>query len=416
MKYHIRQKKLSSAEFITLMALMTSLIALSIDAVMPAFPTMAATLEGANSNNIQLIIPFIFLGLSTGTLFFGPLSDIVGRKTPVIIGLIIYFIGSVIIINSQNFETLILGRILEGFGLAGPRTTSVALTRDLYEGDAMARVMSFIMMVFIMVPIIAPSAGQAILLIASWRVLFIIFIVMALISLLWFMLRQQETLPPKKRQKPSVKSILSALKEVLSTRKTFGYTLSSGMITGAFMGYLTLAQPIFQTEYHMGQAFPLFFASLAAAIGFASFCNGKLVFRYGAKNMATFGATLLTLTAFIFLGIIWTQNGQPPLWLLVIFLAPILFSIGLLFGNQSALAMEPIGHIAGTGSAIINSISSLMGVALSVAIEKNFHNTVTPLVLSFAGLGLLSLFTMQWANTTKITVPIPNDLQNQSIR
>lgn len=396
-------KSLHPVEFIILMGLMTALIALSIDAVMPAFPAMAADFHVAHDNSIQLVITGLFLGLSIGTLFFGPLSDIMGRKRPVIIGLFIYFLGSLLIIQSHTIDLLMVGRILQGFGLAAPRTASIALTRDLYQGDAMARVMSFIMMVFIMVPVIAPSIGQAILLITGWRSLFSIFMVIALICLLWFIIRQPETLTPEKRQPFSVERITYAFKEVIGNRQALGYTLAAGLISGAFMGYLSLAQPIFQDEYHMGKSFPLFFASLAISIGLASFFNGRLVFRYGAKNMVRYGGYALTLSASIFLAVAWINNGQPSLWILVVFMAVILFSTGIMFGNLNALAMEPIGHVAGMGAAIVGACSLFMGVILSVVIEQMYHNTITPLIIGFAVLGLSTIITMQWANSNHLS-------------
>lgn len=390
-------------EFILLMALITSLIALSIDAIMPAFPVMTKDLHVMGNNSIQSVIIYIFLGLAIGQLLFGTISDIFGRRMPVIIGLVLYIAGSLLALFSHNLNIMIVARIMEGIGLSGPRAASIALTRDLYEGDSMARVMSFIMMVFIMVPIVAPTIGQFILFFASWKAIFYFLIIIGCISLVWFSLRQPETLPPEKRLSFSWSQLLFSVKEILNNKQSLGYTLTGGIINGAFIGYLSLSQPIFQDEYHLGNKFPIFFALLAIAIGTASFINGKFVIRFGAQKMSYYAAIVFTLSSSIFFIVAQITNGHPSLYLLVAFMLIILFAIGIMFGNQVALAMNPIAHIAGIGAAIVGASSTLIGVSISIIIVHSFNQTVTPLAVAFVLCGMLTVIIMHFSKIPPYT-------------
>ncbi|MDD7805263.1 MAG: multidrug effflux MFS transporter [Endozoicomonas sp. (ex Botrylloides leachii)] len=397
---NINTHKISTNEFVLLMALITSLIALSIDAIMPAFPMMAKDLHVIRNNSIQSVIVYIFLGLAIGQLLFGPLSDIVGRKIPVITGLIIYITGTLLALFSHHLDVMIVARIMEGIGLSGPRTASIALVRDLYKGDNMARIMSFIMMIFIMVPIIAPTIGQFILFFAGWRAIFCLLIVVACIDLVWFAVRQPETLPPDKRFSFSLNKLWFSMKEVLKNRQALGYTVAGGVINGAFIGYLSLSQPIFQGAYHLGSTFPIFFALLAIAIGSASFFNGKLVVRFGAQKMTHYAAIMFTVCSAIFFLVVQMANGKPQLWLLVVFMLIILFSVGIMFGNQMALAMGSIGHVAGMGAAIVGASSTFIGAGIGMVIVHSFHQAVTPLAIAFALCGILTIIAQYVARTT----------------
>jgi MFS transporter, DHA1 family, multidrug resistance protein len=273
---------------------------------------------------------------------------------------------------------------------------TMALIRDKYEGRAMARVMSFVMVVFILVPIIAPAFGQAILLVAHWRAIFAAFLVLAVITALWFAMRQPETLPEARRVPFSMTRIGRAMREVLSNRISLGYTVTAGLISGGFLGYLSSAHQIFQIQYGLGARFPLMFATLAVALGCASFMNGRLVMRYGMIVLSNWSSRALALLSILFFGIAWSQAGHPPLWALVAYMMPALFCVGILFGNLNSMAMEPLGHIAGVGASVVGSLSLLIAVFLSAVIGQSYNGTILPLIAGFAILSSAGVMVMWW--------------------
>jgi len=384
------------AEFVALMALMTSLVAMSIDLMLPALADIGAELGVQSDNAGQLVVTMLFLGLAVGQLFYGALSDSVGRKPAIYLGYGVFFAGSLLSIFAVTFPMLLAGRLLQGLGAAGPRGVSMALIRDRFEGRAMAQVMSFITVVFILVPVIAPSLGQAILLVAAWRAIFGALLALGVVSLLWFALRQPETLPAARRAPLSAARIGRALREVLGNPIALGYTLMAGLIAAALQGYLSSAQQIFQFQYGLGTRFPLFFAVNALAIGLASFANGRLVMRFGMRSLLRAALLTLCALALAFAGVALATGGRPPLWLFMAYLLPGFFCIGILFGNMNALAMEPLGHVAGVGAAVVGSLSTLLATPLGAAVGQAYDGTVTPLALGFAACGLGALALMYW--------------------
>ncbi|NJN84891.1 MAG: multidrug effflux MFS transporter [Caldilineaceae bacterium] len=397
--------RLGFGEFVALMALMMSLVAMSIDIMLPALAQIGADLGVQSDNANQLVVTMIFLGLAIGQLIYGPLSDSTGRKVAIYAGYVIFIAGSLLSIFALSFPMMLLGRLLQGMGVAAPRSVSVALIRDQYEGRAMAQVMSFIMVIFILVPIIAPTIGQAILWIADWRAIFVFLLVMAMISLIWFALRQPETLPDERRAPLSAGRILRGLGEVMGTRIALGYTLMAGLISGAFQGYLSSAQQIFEFQYDLGALFPLIFALNAVALGLASFTNGKLVMRFGMRTMTRSALIALCALSLAFLVVSIGVGGQPPLWLLIAYLMLTFFCVGILFGNMNSMAMEPLGHIAGIGAAVVGSLSTFVATPLGMAIGQGYNGTVTPLVAGFAVLGFSTLALMLWTESSRPTAP-----------
>lgn len=383
-------------EFIAIMALMTSLIALSIDLMLPALADIGTDLGSPHANANQLVVTMVFAGLAIGQLVYGPLSDSTGRKPAIYLGYAVFGLGSLLTILAANFPMMLAGRLLQGLGVAGPRGVSIALIRDRFAGREMARVMSFMMVVFIVVPIIAPALGQAILLVAAWRIIFVLLLGIGVVSLIWFGIRQPETLTPQRRAPLSVRRMSRALHEVIRNPTALGYTLMAGTVAAMLQAYLASAQQIFQIQYALGPLFPLFFAINALAIGLASFVNGRLVMRYGMHllvKMALFALCGLTI---LFAGTTLVTNGQPELWMLMAYLIPCFFCMGILFGNMNALAMEPLGHIAGVGAAVVSSLSTFVAIALSAVIGQSYNGTTTPLAVGFAILSLMALGLMHW--------------------
>ena len=289
------KRQIRMGEFVALMAFSMSMVALSIDAMLPAFPDMARDLQVSGANDIQLVISLLFTGLAFGQLFYGPLSDSIGRKPAIYLGFVLFILGSLLSMLSTDFHVMLAGRLLQGIGAAGPRTVTVALIRDRFHGSDMARVMSFIMTVFILVPIFAPALGQLILLFAGWRTIFAAFVLLAVVAMVWLGLRQTETLDVDRRKPFTLRNVAEAFLVVISNRVTVVYTLVAGCVSGAFLSYLNTSQQIFQVQYGLGLKFPLYFAILAVAVGFASLLNGRLVMRLGMHALANKSLFLLAV-------------------------------------------------------------------------------------------------------------------------
>jgi MFS transporter, DHA1 family, multidrug resistance protein len=384
-------------EFVALMAMLTALVALSIDMVLPALPAIGASLGVERSNDNQLVVSLLFLGFGVGQLFYGPLSDSVGRKPAAFAGLTLFSAGCVLALTSRSFPMMLAGRFLQGIGVAGPRTITLALVRDRFEGRQMARVMSLITVVFILVPVVAPAIGQTVLAVSGWRAIFGVYLATGLVATIWFALRQEETLPIERRMPLALGRIAAATREVVGHRQAIGYTVASGIIFGALLGYLSSAQQILQQQYSLGPRFPLFFAMVAISIGAASFANASLVLRYGMRTLANVSLRGIFLVSVVFAAIAATWSGHPPLWWLMAYLMTSFFGIGLLFGNLNALAMQPLGHIAGTGAAIVGATSMLISLVLGTWIGQSYNGTVLPLVIGFAALSAGAMLVSWWA-------------------
>lgn len=386
-------------EFVTIVSLMMALAAFSIDAILPALNQISLELLVSNPNNRQLVISVFFFGMAFGKLFFGPLSDKIGRKNSIYIGYGAYLLGALVSGLAVNFSMMLAGRVLQGLGVSAPRSVTLALVRDQYEGKRMARVISIAMVVFILVPTIAPNIGQAILTLANWRGIFIAFVIFALISVSWFAIRMPETLSQENRIQFSLIRIIKSAREILKIRFALGFTLASGCVYGAFVGYLNSSQQILQEQYALGESFSIFFAMNALSLGFASFLNSRFVMRFGMIHMVRWALRNQIVLAIVFLGINLLLPGQPPLWGLMVFLMLFFFFTGILFGNINALAMQPLGHMAGIGSGIVGSISTLLSMLLGTIIGRSYNGSILPLVIGMTALTAISIFIVRWAVT-----------------
>jgi DHA1 family bicyclomycin/chloramphenicol resistance-like MFS transporter len=382
-------------EFVALMALMTSLVALSIDAVLPALSQIGADLDITDSRQSHLIVSLFFIGMAFGQLYYGPLSDSKGRRYAIISGLIIFAVGSLVCMYAESLEVMLVGRVIQAFGVSGPRIATLAVIRDKYEGEAMARVMSFIMMVFILVPMLAPIFGQTILFWFSWQHIFSSFLIYGTLIGLWFFIRQPETLPKEKRLPFSWSQLWISSKFILTHKLVMFYTISSGTIFGAFLAYISSSQTLFQHIYDTGELFPMYFALLAFSIGLASFINGHLVMRLGMRKLCTWAMLGWLLFSMVLTILCLISDGVPPLWQFVCVLFGAFFCIGILFGNINAMAMQPLGEMAGLGAAIIGSLSSMISVPTAVFVGSFIDSTITPVALGFLGFGSVS-FLLYW--------------------
>jgi DHA1 family bicyclomycin/chloramphenicol resistance-like MFS transporter len=391
----------SLTEFVIIISLMMSLTALSIDAMLPALPLIGSDLGVQNTNDRQMVIALLFLGLAVGQSFFGPLSDQTGRKPAIYAGYAVFVAGALLSASAVSFQMMLVGRLLQGLGVSAPRAVTLALVRDRYKGRAMARVMSFVMTVFILIPMIAPTLGQAILLFSGWRSIFVSFVLVALITLVWFALRVPETLAPENRAPFSLPRIVDATCEIVTNRAALGYTVSVGLVGGAFLGYLHSAQQIFQEQYALGERFPLYFAVISFSIGLASFVNARLVMRFGMRVLVRLSLTTIVGLSILAFGVALLTAGQPPLWFLMAYIMMTFFCVGILFGNQNSLAMEPLGHLAGIGAAVVGTLSTLISIALGALIGRSYNGTVFPLIIGLAVLCGLSNLVVRWVESSR---------------
>lgn len=389
---------MNKTEFVVLTALLMSLVAMAIDMILPALPAIAKEFDLADARQAQYVISGVFAGMIAGKLLFGPLSDAWGRKPAIYIGLVFFIAGSVICYFSTEFNILFLGRVMQGVGVASPRIVSLALVRDQFEGREMARIMSFIMMVFILVPAIAPALGQAILHFAQWRMILLVFMLVGFVCLIWFGIRQPETLPVDQRRPLAIKPVIVATREIISHPAALGYTFAIGFVFASFVGYLVSSQQIFDLIYGRGEQFAYYFGGLALVIGSASIANARYVVKHGMRKLsswALFGIVFLSMIASL------AELSSPaplPFALFIVYCLLCFFCVGILFGNLNALAMEPLGHVAGTGAAVVGAGSTIISVVLGSLIGQSIGDDVLPVFLGFLVMSLLTLGAFRWVD------------------
>lgn len=396
----------SQFEFVALMASLMSVVALAIDALLPALDVIGIDIGTQIEADNQLLITMIFLGLGIGPLLFGPLSDSKGRKPMVYIGFAIFLLASVLCVFSRSLEVMIAGRILQGIGLSAPRTMAIAIIRDRYSGDYMARIMSFVTVVFLLIPIVAPALGKFILDQWGWEAIFYVQAGISLLVMLWFWKRQRETLAPENKVAFSSSIFASGFKEIIKHKTTMGYTIISGFITGSFMVYLSASQQIFQHQYQLREEFPFIFAGLAVAIGSAIFLNANLVLRFGMKRIINTALYAFFIISCIYVSL-FLNSDNPSIVVLLSFFGLQFFAIGFMFGNLRAMAMEPVGHIAGIAAALTGFISTLMAVGISTLIGRFIKDTALPLFIGFsvcASLSILVLWYLRVASRRQLKV------------
>ncbi len=384
--------------FIILMASFMASVAVSIDAMLPALKNIGEGLNVTDMNQTQYIIVFIFAGMSAGQLVCGPLSDALGRKKVLYGGLALYALGSLVSLFSHSLTVMLIGRVLQGLGVSGPYVSAVAIIRDKFSGNEMARIMSLVMTIFIVVPCIAPMLGQGIIFFLNWRWIFGLLFVVAVGLGLWCWKGLEETLPEEKRIKFRPLDIALGFREVFANRTTAYYMIAMGLIFGGFIGYLNTARQIFQDLFQTGPYFSLYFGGLALIFGGASMYNSRVVMALGMRPLCRYAGTAIIVSSVLFL--IYCGMFGSHLWPFVGYAAVLYFSMGLMFGNLNSIAMEPMGHIAGIASAVIGSTSSVISLTLSTLIGQMYDGTLIPLTCGFLVLGASSLV-MMWQGDKK---------------
>jgi MFS transporter, DHA1 family, multidrug resistance protein len=395
-----RPADMAFPEFVALMALMMGLTALAVDIMLPALGEIGRALNVTEPNHRQLVITYYLVGFSVGQLVFGPLSDRIGRKRPLAAGLVVFAIADVVALITSDATILFLARTAQGFGAAAPRVIALAIIRDRYAGRRMAQVMSFVMMAFVLMPILAPAIGQSVMQFVIWRGVFAVLLVVCLIALLWSQLRLRETRPETAR---AAVPLREAVATILSSRQTVGYATAFSCNFGVMMSYIASAEQVFIDIYQLGQGFPLVFASVSSALILAAFVNSRLVLRHGMRRVSH-----LALIGFLCVCAGMALAGfpeRPPLLLFCLVMGMTFFCFGLIAPNFNALAMEPMGSVAGTASSFVGFYTTGVGTFFGWLVGQSFDGTVRPLVIGFSLLGTLSLVCVLITERFKLARP-----------
>ena len=394
---------MGKVEFIAMMAMLMALNALAIDIMLPGLQEIGASLGVESENHRQYVISAYLMGFAVAQLAYGPLADRFGRKAPMLAGLGIYIVAASLGAFAPTFEALLLFRFVHGIGSAATRVITVSIIRDVFGGRQMAEVMSLVMMVFMIVPIIAPGTGQVIMLFGEWHLIFVFMAAAAIVVSLWMKLRLPETLNPADRRPFTVRSIGEAFAIVLTNRVALCYTLASTFIFGALFGFINSAQQIYVGIYELGALFPVAFAAVAAFMSLASYLNSRLVGRFGMRRLSH-GA----LIGFMLVSAVWfvlSLFGTIPFPLFLLLFALAMFQFGLIGSNFNALAMEPLGHVAGTASAVLGFMGTAGGGLIGALLGQAFDGTTTPLGAGFFGVALAGLVFVLIAERGKLFQP-----------
>jgi len=379
------------AEFIAMMAFLMALNALAIDIMLPGLQEIGAALNVENENHRQYVVSAYLIGFGVAQLFYGPIADRFGRRMPMIVGLGIYVVSSLAVVFVPSFESLLLLRFIQGIGSAATRVITVSIVRDVFGGRQMAEVMSLIMMVFMVIPVVAPGTGQVIMLFGDWHWIFVFMAVIALIVGVWMYIRLPETLAPEDVRPFTVKVILEGFRIVLTDRVALCYTIASTFIFGALFGFINSAQQVYVGIYGLGVWFPVAFAAVALFMALSSFVNAKLVGRFGMRKLSHG-----SLIGFIAINFVWlvvqVLGPQPmPFFLFITFFSLAMFQFGWIGSNFNSLAMEPLGHVAGTASSVLGFMGTIGGSIIGAVIGQAFNGTALPMVTGFFVVSIIGL-------------------------
>ena len=382
--------RISTSEFIALMAMLVATVALSIDGMLPALPYIASELSPENPNRAQLVLSSFVVGMALGTFLMGPLSDSFGRKTIIYWGAGLYVFFAVICMLATNLETLTLARIMQGIGAAGPRVVSQALVRDLYSGREMARITSFIMIIFALVPAVAPLLGAAVMLMFQWQAIFAVFILFVILSTTWMGVRIQEPVTLEKRRPFDFISLKTATIEILSHRMVRTAIVTLIFAYSVLFTGLLLIQPVFDIYFARADIFPVWFAVIAILAASASFVNAILVLQWGMRRLVSIAFRVQVFWSAVMLLLLnnGTLSGEFGFAMFVLWMLGVFFQAGMTMGNLTALAMEPLGHIAGTAASFVSALATLGSVILAGIVGQFFDGT--PLVM-FVGVVVFAI-------------------------
>jgi DHA1 family bicyclomycin/chloramphenicol resistance-like MFS transporter len=376
-------------EFVAFVAALMAVNALGVDLMLPALADIGRDLSIATANHRQWIITFYMLGFGVGQLAYGPLTDRYGRRPILLVTLLGFVAASIFAASSATFPALLGARVLQGLMSAATRVLAVAIVRDNFSGRTMARTLSVAQMIFFLVPILAPSLGQLLLAIGPWRFIFYALAGFAAFVLAWTFARLPETLPHARRVPISLATLTASYRLTLTNRYSAGYAVAASMTFGGIIAFVSSSQQIFVDEFHAGDRFTILFALCAFSMGCASFANSRLVERLGTRlisQSAVFALIGLSLVHLLVIG-----SGRETLVTYMLFQALSMTCIGLCGSNFGAMAMEPVGHIAGTASSVQGFITSVGAVLVGSAIGQSYNGTTFPLAIGYLAIGMAVL-------------------------
>jgi MFS transporter, DHA1 family, multidrug resistance protein len=382
-------------EFISLAAALMALNALAIDIMLPGLQQIGASLGVDNENHRQYVISAYISGFGLAQLAYGPISDRFGRRGPLLVGLSIYVAAALAAALAPTFGVLLALRFVQGIGAASTRVIAVSVIRDVFGGRAMAEIMSLVFMVFMVIPVIAPSVGQLVMLFSEWHMIFVLMAIVAFAITMWTALRLPETLHPEYRRAFTVRSVLGGFRIVLTNRVSLCYTLATTIVFGALFGFINSAQQIYVGLYGLGVWFPIVFAAVAGMMAVSSFVNSRLVGRFGMRRLshgALVGFTLVNTVMFVL-----SMLGPIPLPIFVVLFTMAMLQFGWIGSNFNSIAMEPLGHVAGTASSVTGFVQTLGGGLIGAAIGQAFDGTVLPLAAGFCGVSFVALLIVLYA-------------------
>lgn len=376
-------------EFIALAALVMALNALAIDIMLPALPDIGDAIAVVSENHRQYVITSFLIGFGISQLFFGPLCDAIGRRKTFFIGVTIYIIAAVLGSFTESFAAMITMRVIQGIGAGATRVVALSMVRDSFSGRAMAEVMSLIMMVFMVMPVLAPAFGQLIIMVGPWQSIYFAMAVIAIIALIWVTIRLPETLKPENRRAYRPDVVIDGFRIVFTNRSALMYGLANMVKIGALFGFLTASQQIYGELYGLGALFPVAFGFIALVMASASFVNSRFVGRFGMRLLSH-----SALLGFVALSAVWSVLAYfdaLPLWLFIALQAPIMFLFGLTGTNFNSLAMEPLGKVAGTAASVFGFMQTAGGALLGTLIGQSYDGTVLPIALGYLIFGSISV-------------------------
>lgn len=403
----MREPGIPFAEFVAIIAMIMALNAMAIDVMLPALPAIGDALNIVEENNRQLVLLSYLVGFGGAQLFFGPVTDAFGRRRILVGGLAIYSIASIGAIFASDLDSLLVARVLQGVGCAGARVSALSVVRDCYTGRRMGKVMSLVMMVFMAVPVVAPSIGQVVLLVAGWHWIFALLLFSGVAMLVWSAYRMPETLALENRRPMVLSTITSAYMTALTTRVSLGYTVGTAFIFGGLFAFLATSQQIFVDIFGLGALFPVVFAAIAITMAGSSFTNAQLVEAIGMRRLSHGAAVIYTALGFL----LWALSaaGIENFWVFLVLVTMIMTSFGFMGANFNAMAMEPLGAIAGTASSVIGTISTLGGAILGYIMGQLFDGTTQPLGLAYAVYGLCAIGCILYAERGRMFHALHDD-------
>lgn len=391
---------LGMTEFIALCGALAAVAAMSIDIILPALPAVGRSFGIADENDRQLVILVFTVTFGLCQLFYGPISDRFGRKPLLIAGLALYIAGSTAAMFVSSFNGLLAMRSVQGVGTAALQVVALAMVRDCFSGPAMGRVLTFIFTTFMIVPIIAPTIGQQIEFLATWKGIFAFNAIAATLLLFWMTVRLKETLRREDQRSLDFGSLAGALREIVTNRVTAGYSVASTLALIALFSYIVSVQQIYGELYGLGTLFPYAFGASSIGVAAAALFSARLVRKMGMRPVAHGALAIFTASGLILF--LLALGGNPSFWVTFGLLSICMMAFGVLQGNISAIALEPMGHIAGTASSLIGVVTMTVANLLAGVVGQAYDGTVIPLAFAFGFGGLAAGAMVFWTERGRV--------------